>query len=208
MTETVTAILTVIGAVVALFASAGPALWHARSERYVQRSRAFRELHEAQMARGSIADPLDAPRAAAAHEEMGAGLDLEARANAAMYMKTAGLLQRPGSLAWALGLITYAIYLTWLTITVLLTPTDNALGLWISVGIIGVIASVLWLAGITQWRRSRSTRWLRLTVGLAEPVNLEALAAMARRIGRWTTSLSRRLFRPDRASPVQLPPAE
>lgn len=208
MAETVTAILTVIGAVVALLASAGPALWHARSERYFQRSRAFRELHAAHTSRGAIADPVDTPRAAAAHKEMGASLDLEARANAAMYMKTAGLLQRHGSFALAFGLTTYAIYLTWLTITALVTPAGNAMGLWISVGITGVIASALWLAGITQWRRARSSRWLRLTVGLTEPVSLEALAAMARRTGRWTISLGRWLFRPDRASPVQLPPAD
>ena len=205
MAETVTAILTVIGAVVALFASAGPALWHARSERYFQQSRAFRELHASHMAQGSIADQVGTPRAATAHEEMVTGLDLEARANAAMYMKTAGLLQRPGSLVWALGLITYAIYLTWLTVAVLLTPTDNALGMWISVGITGVIASVLWLSGISQWRRWRSTRSLRFTIGLTEPISLEALVAIAGNIKRSASKLRRRLSVPSEARTPQQP---
>lgn len=198
MAETLTAILTVIGAVIALFSSAGPALWHARSERYLQRSRAFRELHATHMAQGPVVGE-GKPQAVTAHDEFATDLDLEARVNAAMYMKTAGLLQRPGSLVWALGLIAYAIYMTWLTVAVLLTPTDNALGLWISVGISGAIASVLWLTGIGQWRRWRSTRWLRLTVGLSEPISREALVAMAGNIKRTASGLRRRLSRPQQS---------
>lgn len=188
MSDSVSTILTVLGAVIALFASAGPAIWNSRSERYLRRSRAFRELHVTFDSLSQVSELVGSQRAPVAHERFTIDLDLEARANAAMYLKAVGRLSRPGSFAKALVLIIYAAMMSAFSIATLFRSTESLLDAWIGAGVTGAIAVVLWWTGIAQLRRRLGTRWLRFVLGLAEPVSAEGvtdgIAALKRLAGR------------------------
>jgi hypothetical protein len=168
MEEAITVVVALIG--VAL-ASLG--FWRdfpdLRSRRYIERFKGLLEMSDVLAARGPYAGPNAAAAAAAVHDSMLAGLDLEARANAVMYMNSAGRLRRPGSMSVAVGMVLYGVIIVWLVLAGVLptTPAEEAVTVTTSVSqyILLGIALVSFGGGVVVGARRWVSRRIRLSMG-------------------------------------------
>ena len=168
MEGAITAVVTVFGVVLTTLG-----FWRDfpdfRSRRYSERFNGLLEMSDKLSERGPYAGPNAAAAAATAHEAMLAGLDLEARANAAMYMNSAGRLRRPGSMSVAVGMVVYGIVITWVVLAGVVpsvpsggaASTTTAVSQYILLG----IALISLVGGIRSGGRRWRSRGIRLTIG-------------------------------------------
>ena len=140
-----------------------------RSRRYGERFKGLLEMSDELAKRGPYAGPNASATAATAHEATIAGLDLEARANAILYMNSAGRLRRPGSMSVAVGMIIYGIAIVWLIFAGVLPAAvhgepisvTTAVSQYILLG----IALISFAGGIVSAARRWVSRRIRLAIG-------------------------------------------
>jgi hypothetical protein len=177
MGEVVTAVVALVGVTIAVLA-----FWRdfadLRSRRYSERFKNLLEMKDVLATLGHYAGPHAVESAGTKHEKLLADLDVEARANAVMYMKAAGRLKRPGSMSVAVGMGVYGVVLITLVLSGVLpasTPdqdrTDVSLLvaqlILISIGLGAFIGGVF--EGIGRW----ISRGIRLSVGHEDELTVD-----------------------------------
>lgn len=178
MTETLAVIVALLGAALAVLA-----FWRDfgdyRARRYQERFTALRSIATEIRNQGPY-DGLDASSTSeSAHARLLSQFDVESRANAVLYLKAAGRLNRAGSSSFALGLASYGILLIWLLLAgVFPRPADDSRSgadtLVIGQLIIGAIALGSFGRGVLEAARRWSSRGIRLAVGQSDDLTREA----------------------------------
>lgn len=176
MGEVIAGVVALIGVVLAALA-----FWRDfsdyRAKRYCERFKTLLEMSDVLTARGPYSGQ-DAVAATSAHENLLAEFDVEARANAVMYVKTAGRLKRPGSLTLALGWCVYGVFLIWFTLSGSIAvgaPADESAAVASSVSQLIVIGIALMSfgRGVVEGFRRWSSRGIRLSVGLSDELTVD-----------------------------------
>jgi hypothetical protein len=177
MGEVIAVVATLTGVVLAVLA-----FWRDfadyRAKRYCERFKTLLEMSDVLAARGPYSGQNAVASAATAHENLLAEFDVEARANAVMYVKTAGRLKRPGSLTLALGWCVYGVFLFWFTVSGSIAvgaPADESAAVYSSVAqlIVMGIALISMGRGVLEGFRRWASRGIRLSVGLADELTVD-----------------------------------
>lgn len=166
------------GLAVAVF-NASTVVLERRAQRFFDRSKQLVELNLMVAELGPLSGASASKRADRAHTELVARVDLEIRANALLYLNSAGRLTRPGSLPWGIFSAAYGVVVAALAINEILdmgpsdvsSPGNN----WISVLILGVIAAVLLTFGLNQIYKRAETRLLRRAIGQLDDLTIEGV---------------------------------
>lgn len=169
----------IIGAV-----SAWNALSHARSARFLDRTKSLLELQEILESRGPLTGDDASARSPTAHSELLSRFELEARANAVLYLKSSARLTRPGSVVTGALLTVYGIFVAAIAFAQLgaIKPQSAAaqIGIWIACGVFCVIGIAISGFGMRHFARRLESRDIRSLIGRKDDLTAEGLADMTR----------------------------
>lgn len=145
-------------------------------KRYLQRAESLLSLHDA-MAQRRLPKAERSKEHRKARKTLLNSMLLEAHANAALYVRSAGRLRRPGSYLVAIGLFAYAIIMASVSGSIL---SQGALPIIDAVVALVIAAGAVTLAAVAalQWRHRSITRQIRKQVGAFEEASVEGVKTM------------------------------
>lgn len=161
---------------------------------YLTRAQGLFTLHDELSARGPIAWETSASDADTAHSEFLSSIDLEARANAYLFVRSVGRLGRPGSFVTASGQLLYGIFLVALAVVQLLqapaSPESKLVSALTASAIFALAGILFCVFGGLRLARRIGTGRIRKRIGVQQSSARETLAQTLRGI----RYLSGRLF--------------
>lgn len=149
-----------------------------RGTRYLDRTRGLVELHELVTRQGSLEGESASAKSKEAHARLLERLDVEARANAVLYLDATARLSKGGSIFAALLFFAYAALLLVFGARLPLEISSQT-DLIIAVGVMLVFltaASILMALGVRQLVRRMGTRRLNGDIGRMDELSPEGLA--------------------------------
>lgn len=179
-------VIEIIGAGVAIIGAALAVLafWRDlgdyRARRYNERFKSLLDMSAAVSDLGPYAGVGVSSKSEKAHEAMLSQFDLEARANAVLYLQSAGRLNRAGSTILAGGLLVYGAVLAVIPFVMPGTaPAEQSPEATIGAFLARALFVVLGLGfvgrGVVESVRRWSTRRIRLAVGASDDLTREAM---------------------------------
>lgn len=173
--------VSILGALIA-FVGVVYKISSSRGKHYLERSTGLLLLRKELSDQGAYEGRTASTESEEAHRRLLATLDLESRANAVLYLNSAGRLARPGSYVLASVYGVYALSMGYLLLLGLALPTNGTDPTSATVALLFQLVTLLTLAWLSVWqfRRRRQSLRIRRAVGTIDELTIEGLAWSAR----------------------------
>lgn len=177
-------LLVALGTLVVGAVSVWNAVSDARAARFLDRTRGLLELRKIIESRGPLAGEDASSRSLSAHWDLLSGFELEARANAVLYLQATARLARPGSVVTGVALIGYGIFIIVMAFAQLdgsaPTSVTAQVVLWIIFGVFCLAGTAITVWGVRHFARRLASRRIHRLIGRKDDLTVEGLSDMTR----------------------------
>jgi hypothetical protein len=170
--------ITALGGIGIAAINASVGISDARANRFFNRSKDLLELRDVVTGGGPLQGERISRKTEEAHKNLLRKFELEARANAVLYLEATSRLSKPGSIRIGLGEVAYGVFLIWLVANSHWNSRTEAqaIGVIIAAVVFLIPAMVLIVLGVRQFDRRLRTRRLRGKMGVLDDLTIEGSA--------------------------------